>query len=995
MSKFTFDGDNKLISIVSGTLEADIKSDIYSAWKDWVHSGSNSAYLRAIRTVGGDPIDENTDLGDTYFLMNEWRIKPYDGTYQIQLNGNLYHDDGVYIAIPPDGTDSNVMIRLQTSNLIQTSLINQPEIEYSSYQNSVTVNISGSAGTEFPIGTPVSPVNNISDAISIAETRGFSTINFTSNFTLTSGDVLTDYELVGQDIIRTRLTIETEALVLNTIVKDCFVEGILDGGTVLRNCRIGELSYVNGYIFDSSLENVITLGGGANATIIDCYRGDRFPIGDPPTINMGGGGQQLGLRRYGGGVKIMNMTGSDGHASIDLTSGKVVIDSTVTNGEVIVRGVGMLFDNSTESASVDSSGFMNKETVADAVLDTSLITYSTENTVASALQLSSYDNAVWVDPTSSYSGSAYPIGTREQPVNNLTDAKLIAEDLNFNVLQIPHHFTFNSSTDLEDYNIYGGGHQTTKFLLESGSDLHGCQFYNTEMSGSSRGMDSFVNCHVVDLTLQNRTTDTDKLSFTNCLLQGNIKFANNYTGDVQILDCWALPDGESSIEPILDLNDGAMNIQLRGFSGRVQFTNSTQPDNKISVNLSGGLTLASSVTTGSVSIAGVGILLDNSTGAIVNSDALMSKDTVAIAVWDEPVIQHTGSETTGRSTLDQSYEGFVYIDIDNGISGSDYPYGTPTNPVSNLTQAITIGNRWNIADFKLAGTLILDQSVSGYSFHNYGNGKIDLNNQVALATQFHDLKIWGVQNTVGIFEDCRITNLQGISGIYKNCYFLDSGSMMLGTGQILFDNCRSQVAGNDSPTFDASSGSVDLSVRAYSGGFKLLNYDDVDNKSTIEFVSGKLNLDSSSTAGLISARGVFGYDHQNGATCTIDLDSRAASHTDQAYVSESLDNLTISLSTESSASIANIENITLQTSASIAEHRTESEERIKYILGLSQQNFRMTDQIYDVNDNMVTATVRIYNNSTDATNDTNSLKQYAVSSSYTGDLLTSYVMKEN
>jgi len=44
---------------------------------------------------------------------------------------------------------------------------------------------------------------------------------------------------------------------------------------------------------------------------------------------------------------------------------------------------------------------------------------------------------------------------------------------------------------------------------------------------------------------------------------------------------------------------------------------------------------------------------------------------------------------------------------------------------------------------------------------------------------------------------------------------------------------------------------------------------------------------------------------------------------------------------------------------------------------------------------MVTATVRIYNNSTDATNDTNSLKQYAVSSSYTGDLLTSYVMKEN
>ena len=42
---------------------------------------------------------------------------------------------------------------------------------------------------------------------------------------------------------------------------------------------------------------------------------------------------------------------------------------------------------------------------------------------------------------------------------------------------------FSASVDIEDYEIYGRGMQTTTFTMVSGSDLHGCEIYGTKMTG--------------------------------------------------------------------------------------------------------------------------------------------------------------------------------------------------------------------------------------------------------------------------------------------------------------------------------------------------------------------------------------------------------------------------------------------------------------------------------------------------------------------------------
>ena len=71
--------------------------------------------------------------------------------------------------------------------------------------------------------------------------------------------------------------------------------------------------------------------------------------------------------------------------------------------------------------------------------------------------------------------------------------------------------------------------------------------------------------------------------------------------------------------------------------------------------------------------------------------------------------------------------------------------------------------------------------------------------------------------------------------------------------------------------------------------------------------------------------------------------------------------------------------------AKLDAHRSETEDRIKYILGLEQQNFRISDQIYNDDRLLTSSTIKIYNNATDCNDDVNVLKQYSMSATYDSD----------
>jgi hypothetical protein len=120
--KVTFDGVNRLILINEGETEIDVQVDIYSAWKEWAQLESNLKYLKALDTVGGEPTVAGQRLDVTYFLINGWRIKPYPGTYSLNLIGNIFDIDGGDIKVPADivrGRANNIALNTNTSVIVR------------------------------------------------------------------------------------------------------------------------------------------------------------------------------------------------------------------------------------------------------------------------------------------------------------------------------------------------------------------------------------------------------------------------------------------------------------------------------------------------------------------------------------------------------------------------------------------------------------------------------------------------------------------------------------------------------------------------------------------------------------------------------------------------------------------------------------------------------------------------------------------------------------
>jgi hypothetical protein len=121
--KVTFDGVNRLILINPEVTSIDVQRDIYSSWKEWSRLETNLKYLKAIDTVGGEPTVGSERLDVTYFLINGWKIKPYSGTYDLTLTGNIFSVDGSSIKVPADiisaTVANNIALNLNTSVIVR------------------------------------------------------------------------------------------------------------------------------------------------------------------------------------------------------------------------------------------------------------------------------------------------------------------------------------------------------------------------------------------------------------------------------------------------------------------------------------------------------------------------------------------------------------------------------------------------------------------------------------------------------------------------------------------------------------------------------------------------------------------------------------------------------------------------------------------------------------------------------------------------------------
>ena len=300
-------------------------------------------------------------------IINGYTVTFQDGQYAVNLIG----------ANSNVGDNVNVnQVSLRSAN--SAGLISNQAIEFSSFDGAITIdadNITGRSkfGTVFPAGTLQQPVTTLAELKLIASSRGFNKVRVVGNLTIKSGQTWSGFSFEGESQLKTVITIENAASVLNCEFSDATITGALDGNSQIENCVIDDLDFVDGFIYKCSLgPSIIELGTSIVANIFSCY--STVPGNLTPFIDMNSTGI-LALRDYNGGMTLQNYSGSGGH-SIDLASGQIVLENTITIGTFVVRGIGKLVDasgNNIYTGTWNSGVTIINELVQGAVLNESLV----------------------------------------------------------------------------------------------------------------------------------------------------------------------------------------------------------------------------------------------------------------------------------------------------------------------------------------------------------------------------------------------------------------------------------------------------------------------------------------------------------------------------------------------------------------------------------------------------------------------------------------------
>ena len=663
-------------------------------------------------------------LGGLTFARVIEILDPYSVTFE----------DGQY-AVNLVGANSNVGDKVNVNQVSVRSnnsagLISTPLIEFSSFEGGVWINESSSyAGTTFPIGTKIQPVNNLADAKLIAEYRGFNTIKVMQSVIVDSGLNYSDYVFEGDTHVHDSVDVSSAADVTNTVFRNLNITGTLDGDNEIVESTVEDLQYVNGFIRDSGLIGDLTLAGGSIAHFNNCYMVDT---NDHPIVDMGGSGQDLIMPDYSGKVTIANLTGSN-YVGIGLDAGRVILSGSVVSGIISVSGTGRLVDgNGAEIMSGTWNGgvtivndLANASNMADAVWDESIADHLSAGSTGAKLNTASaggvdYDvlaDAVWdedivsahttvdtaghvladsrlirrvihVDTDATSNGD----GTAGSPFDNIGDAIDAAEA--HSIKEIAVYAEVTVDRNLKNFTITGIG---SPIINCNGQDLKNSEFTHCTLRGTYIDRITATECLLDDGFQLDGIFDT-------VALNGDLTCANNAT----VLLSNAVSNIAGLNRPTISMNSGtATQLSIRNYSGGLTILDSDHVNDACTVEMNQGkLTIDSTCTAGIISVRGISQFVDNSAGATVDTTGLfqpeaVSQVSIANAVWDADSADYLDVGTLGKliadvledtSTTIPTLLSTMQTNVEEllGLTGENVVWSSITHNADNLMTAARI-----------------------------------------------------------------------------------------------------------------------------------------------------------------------------------------------------------------------------------------------------------------------------------------------------------------
>ena len=624
---FTFDDVNQIINVeLLGTLGETITEvtvqQIIDAVRDWEDEVWNEDVEDFIAASGKEDLGGGVYVGITLKLI-DWKIKfaSRPGPSWIMCNvsgGNLVAYDsglGAYVFPIQNSSFTNGYIARSSS----ATLLQQTTLEYATFNGGVTIDvISGAPGTAYPLGTPGNPVDNLTDAQSIATFRGFTKLYILGDITFAAIANIDGYTVVGETMDDSTFTLTAGVSTIGTKFEDCYIVGVVSGAIEAHHCKIDAVTNIGSLVNDTTFHNCVLEGAmqlsAANTQLtifLECW--SAIP-GNPPTLDVNNSTGLFVFREYSGGIILDNITAGQ-QCSLDFVSGRLIFNPNVTNLICRVRGMVRVVNNSIlAGGSIDLSGINLPET--------------------------SFGGFVWIDVVNGEPGTVFPIGTPTRPVDNILDAWTIASAFNLRSYKICGSIILDQA--YTDWNFAGTSSVMNDVIDLNGQDITGSQFNKLSISGTmvATVLPQFIDCYITNLTGAN-------CIIYHCGILGTITLA---AAPGAVLSCVATAVSYPST--IIDIN-GAGQTFTGEIDGNVQFINAGVGSLIRVTGKDGIIDFAVSCVAGSSAIISGNARLTNSAPAMfIIDNTQFSNETVVDGVWDESNAAHLAAGSTGKSLSD-------------------------------------------------------------------------------------------------------------------------------------------------------------------------------------------------------------------------------------------------------------------------------------------------------------------------------------------------------
>ena len=468
-----------------------------------------------------------------------------------------------------------------------------------------------------------SPFDNWADAITASTDRGLRTLHI-------AGDTTMDRDIANYEIIGTNLpTFSLGGFKIDNVsFEGCVITGIqgttaaLSNLTFLKTCGILSASNLNLSTDGCAIGGTIGIADDVNCVFNEPTEiNPSFPI----IIDMTNGalGSSAAFEGATGKFTIINCDHADDRVIINFQSGEVVIDNSCTAGMIELNGIGN-WSNATS--------YTGTSTVVDNLVSPTSTQYSQYT-----------DSSVWIS-SSGVSGTSFPRGTQQFPVDNDVDAQTVAAARalkNINILD--NQTVLGTHTDMK---FWGRSPRTTTLTIDNSATIIGCEFENMLLSGVLTG-----NTYITKVALKNVT------GLIGHMEQCVIREGTNVLGGAGIgmfNKCVAASAAGPGVDiPILDCAGSGQSVAFRALVGEIKIINKNGPE-PMSLALNGArVELDSTVTNGSIRVFGVGTIIDNSGGtAVVDRSELVAPEYNMEAVWSAAAASFNASGSMGEAMND-------------------------------------------------------------------------------------------------------------------------------------------------------------------------------------------------------------------------------------------------------------------------------------------------------------------------------------------------------